>query len=62
MLIANTKPLVALFHHGYLRLSMKEFDNDDNNLITHLTNQVCYFNFQKSFYFQRKINKFLFIL
>ena len=40
MLIASTKPLLALFHHGYLRLSMKEFHNDDNNLITHLTNQV----------------------
>jgi len=40
MLIANTKPILALFHHGYLRLSMNEFDNEDNNLITHLTNQV----------------------
>ena len=43
MLIANTKPLLVLFHHGYLRLSMNEFQNDDNNLITHLTNQVCLF-------------------
>jgi hypothetical protein len=40
MLIASTKPLVAMFHHGYLRLSMNQFDNEDNNLITHLTNQV----------------------
>lgn len=40
MLIASTKPLLVLFHHGYLRLSMNEFQNDDNNLITHLTNQV----------------------
>ena len=40
MLIASTKPILALFHHGYLRLSMNEFDNEDNNLITHLTNQV----------------------
>lgn len=39
MLIASTKPLLVLFHHGYLRLSMNEFHNDDNNLITHLTNQ-----------------------
>jgi hypothetical protein len=43
MLIASTKPLVAMFHHGYLRLSMNEFDNEDNNLITHLTNQVSKF-------------------
>ena len=43
MLIANTKPILALFHHGYLRLSMNEFDNEDNNLITHLTNQVKHF-------------------
>lgn len=40
MTIANTKPLLALFCHGYLRLSMNEFNNEDNNLITHLTNQV----------------------
>jgi hypothetical protein len=40
MLIANTKPLLVCFHHGYLRLSMNEFQTDDNNLITHLTNQV----------------------
>ena len=43
MLIANTKPILALFHHGYLRLSINEFDNEDNNLITHLTNQVWQF-------------------
>lgn len=39
MTIANTKPILALFCHGYLRLSMNEFHNEDNNLITHLTNQ-----------------------
>ena len=47
MLIASTKPMLVLFHHGYLRLSMNEFHNDDNNLITHLTNQVkllCFFD------------------
>ncbi len=60
MLIASTKPLVVLFHHGYLRLSMMEFSNDDNNLVTHLTNQVgfrkhCYCgdtNFYLWIYFQ----------
>jgi len=40
MLVSNTKPLLVLYHYGYLRLSMNEFNNDDNNLITHLTNQV----------------------
>lgn len=48
MLISSTKPMLALFHHGYLRLSMNEFDNDDNNLITHLTNQ----------FFQKKDSKY----
>ncbi len=41
MTIANTKPILALFCHGYLRLTMNDFVHDDNNLLTHLTNQVC---------------------
>jgi hypothetical protein len=45
MLIASTKPLLVLFHHGYLRLSMYEFSNDDNNLVIHLTNQVILKNY-----------------
>jgi hypothetical protein len=39
MTIANTKPILALFCHGYLRLTMNDFVHDDNNLLTHLTNQ-----------------------
>ena len=41
MLIANVKPLIILYHPGYLRLSMFHFDPNDGNLLTHLTNQVC---------------------
>ncbi|CAF1093195.1 unnamed protein product [Adineta steineri] len=39
MLISSVKPLIVLYHHGYIRLSMFDFDNDDENLLTHLTNQ-----------------------
>ncbi|CAF0708512.1 unnamed protein product [Brachionus calyciflorus] len=39
MLVSNTKPLMVFYHQGYLRLSMNDFNNEDNNLITHLTNQ-----------------------
>jgi len=41
MLIASTKPLIVLFHHGYIRLSLNEYsDNFEGKLgeITHLTN------------------------
>ncbi|CAF0881042.1 unnamed protein product [Adineta steineri] len=39
MLISSVKPLIALYHKGYLRLSMFDFDANDGNLLTHLTNQ-----------------------
>ena len=40
MLLASTTPYLVLYHQGYIRLSMVEYDNDSNNLIAHLTNQV----------------------
>jgi hypothetical protein len=40
MLISSVKPLIALYHSGYIRLSMFDFDANDGNLLTHLTNQV----------------------
>jgi hypothetical protein len=43
MLIASVKPLIVLYHSGYIRLSMFDFDNNDDNLLTHLTNQVNIF-------------------
>ncbi len=46
MCIASTKPLLALFCHGYLRLTMNDFIHDDNNLLTHLTNQVNKLNYK----------------
>ena len=58
MLIPSTKPLIALFHHGYLRLSMNEFNNDDSNLITHLTNQVRLR--KKKYYDIRMFTKYFF--
>jgi hypothetical protein len=45
MLIASVKPLIVLYHSGYIRLSMFDFDNNDENLLTHLTNQVLIFLF-----------------
>jgi len=42
MLISSVKPLIVLYHSGYLRLSMFDFDAQDQNLLTHLTNQVCF--------------------
>ena len=40
MLIANAVPYLVLFHQGYVRLSIHDYDNNSDNLIAHLTNQV----------------------
>jgi hypothetical protein len=40
MLISNVQPLLVFYHPGYIRLSMFDFDEHDDNLLTHLTNQV----------------------
>jgi tubulin-tyrosine ligase family protein len=45
MLISSVKPLIVLYHSGYIRLSMFDFDANDGNLLTHLTNQVTIFFF-----------------
>ncbi|CAF4137037.1 unnamed protein product [Rotaria sordida] len=39
MLISTVKPLIVLYHSGYIRLSIFDFDYNDDNLLTHLTNQ-----------------------
>jgi hypothetical protein len=51
MLIASVKPLIVLYHSGYIRLSMFDFDHNDENLLTHLTNQVRRFYLKKFFLF-----------
>jgi len=51
MLISSVKPLIIFYHKGYIRLSMFDFDANDGNLLTHLTNQVQQrFSFLNSFY------------
>ena len=40
MLVANTVPYLVLYHKGYIRVSLYEYDNDDCNVTAHLTNQV----------------------
>ena len=42
MLIANAVPYLVLFHQGYVRLTIHDYDNNSENLIAHLTNQVCH--------------------
>ena len=41
MLIASTSPYLVLYHKGYVRLAMVNYDNDCQDLTAHLTNQVC---------------------
>merc|ERR1719311_186434 len=42
VLVANAKPLIALYHEGYLRLSLRDYDADTltgkEGRIIHLTN------------------------
>ena len=43
VLIASTKPLFALFHQGYIRLSLKDYsleskDDEEFDKIVHITN------------------------
>lgn len=40
MLVASTVPFLVLYQKGYVRLCFTKYDNDDQNLMTHLTNQV----------------------
>ncbi|XP_018648293.1 tubulin tyrosine ligase-related [Schistosoma mansoni] len=39
VLIACTMPYLVFYHPGYIRRSAKPYSNQDQNLITHLTNQ-----------------------
>jgi len=42
VLVANTQPLVALYHEGYLRLSLRDYDptvlTGSEGKVIHLTN------------------------
>ena len=44
MLIASTVPFLVLFHKGYARLCMGDYDINNKDLLTHLTNQVSFWN------------------
>ena len=39
MLIASTSPYLVLFHQGYARLCLQQYEQDSSNLVAHLTNQ-----------------------
>ena len=40
MLIGSTVPYLVLYHKGYVRLSLVEYDVKVDDLTAHLTNQV----------------------
>ncbi len=40
MLIASTVPYLVLYHKGYIRLTMCDYDPSAESLLAHLTNQV----------------------
>ncbi|XP_070560557.1 protein polyglycylase TTLL10-like isoform X2 [Ptychodera flava] len=39
MLVGCTNPQMIFYHKGYLRLSCKDYDPEDKDLVAHLTNQ-----------------------
>ena len=38
VMIASTNPLIAFYHDGFLRVSLKDFNPDSKDLYVHLTN------------------------
>ena len=40
MLVASMAPYLVLYHEGYARLCLLEYDTRETNLMAHLTNQV----------------------
>jgi len=69
VLVASTKPLFVLYHHGYVRLSLNEYDSDFSgklNTITHLTNNSVqkkhpdyYINKEKSIWSMKMFEEYL---
>ncbi|KAL5252789.1 hypothetical protein ACHWQZ_G015528 [Mnemiopsis leidyi] len=39
LLVGSSRPYNVFFHSGYLRLAVNTYDNESNDLTTHLTNQ-----------------------